>query len=191
MKSISIKNYKNLNGLTIESLSQVNLIVGKNNVGKSTLLEAISIFATGGDISWLYSLLEMRGISFPRSYSEENRDFNELEVISSLYTNRNLAAFYEESIVIYDPKDFKPNENGSDVSLKLVSTTIDSDKYRNFEIALDEFKYKSESLNSTPYEYATNLLSTKGLTTTGFKLRGVRPISYKPNKSRPFEFIKT
>lgn len=102
--------------------------MGKNNVGKSTLLEAISIFATGGDISWLYSLLEMRGISFPRSYSEENRDFNELEVISSLYTNRNLAAFYEESIVIYDPKDFKPNENGSDVSLKLVSTTIDSDK---------------------------------------------------------------
>ena len=46
-------------------------------------------------------------------------------------------------------------------------------------------------MKSKPYEYAQNLHYTKGLTTTGLKLRGVRPISYKPNKSRPFEFIKT
>lgn len=41
MKSIVIKNYKNIKDLSIDSLAPVNLIVGRNNVGKSTLLEAI------------------------------------------------------------------------------------------------------------------------------------------------------
>ena len=44
MKSLYIKNYKNLRELSIDSLARVNLIVGCNNVGKSTLLEAVSIY---------------------------------------------------------------------------------------------------------------------------------------------------
>lgn len=63
MKSIVIKNYKNIKDLSIDSLAPVNLIVGRNNVGKSTLLEAISIYAAGGNIEWLKELLEFRGES--------------------------------------------------------------------------------------------------------------------------------
>ena len=44
MKSLYIKNYMNLRELSIDSLARVNLIVGCNNVGKSTLLEAVSIY---------------------------------------------------------------------------------------------------------------------------------------------------
>ena len=43
MKSLYIENYKNLKELSLKLLAPVNLIVGRNNVGKSTLLEAISI----------------------------------------------------------------------------------------------------------------------------------------------------
>ena len=48
MKSIYIKNFKNLSELQIDKLSGVNLIVGRNNVGKSTLLEAISTYLAKG-----------------------------------------------------------------------------------------------------------------------------------------------
>ncbi|MFI3262904.1 MAG: AAA family ATPase [Rikenellaceae bacterium] len=62
MDSISIKNYKNLRDLKIASLSKVNLIVGMNNSGKSTLLEAISIVVSGGDIAQFKKIFEMRGL---------------------------------------------------------------------------------------------------------------------------------
>ena len=54
MNSLYIKNYKNLESLQIDKLGRVNLIAGENNVGKSSLLEAVSILQSGG----LFLLIE-------------------------------------------------------------------------------------------------------------------------------------
>ena len=61
IKSLKIKNFKNLNGLEIPKLSQINLISGKNNVGKSSLLEAIAIYSSPYQI---IEILKNRG-EFP------------------------------------------------------------------------------------------------------------------------------
>ena len=61
MESLHIKNFKNFKDLTIERLGKVNLIVGKNNVGKSSLLEAISVYITNGEENWLREILADRG----------------------------------------------------------------------------------------------------------------------------------
>lgn len=61
MRSIYIKNFKNIRELTFEKLAKVNLIVGKNSVGKSALLEAISIYLANGAEDWLRELLANRG----------------------------------------------------------------------------------------------------------------------------------
>ncbi len=45
LDSLHIKNFRCFEDLTIPSLGRVNLIVGKNNSGKSTLLEAMYIFS--------------------------------------------------------------------------------------------------------------------------------------------------
>ena len=50
MKSINVSNFKNFPHLRIDDPGAVNLIVGKNNTGKSTLLEAISLLASGGSV---------------------------------------------------------------------------------------------------------------------------------------------
>ena len=47
LDSLKIKNFRILEDVTIEKLGHVNLIVGKNNSGKSTVLEALLLFATG------------------------------------------------------------------------------------------------------------------------------------------------
>lgn len=74
MKSLLIKNFKNIKGLQLDSLKRVNLIVGKNNVGKSTLLEAISLYLSQGIPPYLLKLLEHRGeMIFRQEETDEER----------------------------------------------------------------------------------------------------------------------
>ena len=48
LNSFYIKNYRLFKELRIDSLKKVNLIIGKNNVGKSSLLEALFIWLCNG-----------------------------------------------------------------------------------------------------------------------------------------------
>lgn len=61
LKSLHIKNYRNLEDFRLDSVDRVNLITGKNNTGKSTLLEAIVIYATKGNPANLEQILEQHG----------------------------------------------------------------------------------------------------------------------------------
>ena len=40
-RSFSIKNFRCFDELTVEGMGRINLIAGKNNVGKTALLEAL------------------------------------------------------------------------------------------------------------------------------------------------------
>ena len=44
LRSLEIRNYRNLRHLTIEKLGRVNLLIGKNNTGKTSVLEAIYLW---------------------------------------------------------------------------------------------------------------------------------------------------
>ncbi len=60
ISSLEIDGFRALGGLKIHGLGKVNLVTGKNNSGKSTLLEAIRILATGGSLRTLYEILNYR-----------------------------------------------------------------------------------------------------------------------------------
>ncbi len=45
IKNIEIKNFKSVNNVRLDGCSRINLFIGKPNVGKSNLLEALSIFS--------------------------------------------------------------------------------------------------------------------------------------------------
>ena len=45
LNSLEIGHFRGFQHLLIERLGRVNLIVGKNNVGKSNLLEALQMYA--------------------------------------------------------------------------------------------------------------------------------------------------
>jgi hypothetical protein len=57
LPSLYIQGFRCFRELTIERLGRVNLIVGKNNVGKTTLLDALRVHAAQDDA--LYELEEM------------------------------------------------------------------------------------------------------------------------------------
>ena len=60
LDSLEITGYRCFDSLKIEKLGQVNLIVGKNNVGKTALLEALWIYAERGTMNILLWILAPR-----------------------------------------------------------------------------------------------------------------------------------
>lgn len=58
--SLEIKGFRALSDLSIAPFGRVNLITGKNNAGKSSLLEAIRILVTGGAVRTLFDILNYR-----------------------------------------------------------------------------------------------------------------------------------
>ena len=58
LDSLMIKNFRSLADLKVEKLGRVNLIVGKNNSGKSSVLEALRIHAGNAQPDVLVSISE-------------------------------------------------------------------------------------------------------------------------------------
>jgi hypothetical protein len=91
LSSFEIKGFRAFDDLKLERLGRVNLIVGKNNVGKSSLLEAFWIYANQGSPSVLRSLLEGRDEGGPLldSQMEESEDLeNQIASVRYLYHGR-------------------------------------------------------------------------------------------------------
>ena len=91
LDSLDIKNYRNLRELRISSLGKVNLITGKNNTGKSTILEAIALYASKGDLNLIYQLLGERGENYRQSEATKNATETNIRALSSLFTNRHVG----------------------------------------------------------------------------------------------------
>lgn len=115
IRSIEIRNFKGLSACGIDKMSRVNLFVGKNNVGKSSLLEAISLLLAEGSPRWIMTLLENRGLeTYFRTYGGESRGYEIQSNITSLYTGRDTAAFLRDPLVISASGD-----DGSEVGVSL------------------------------------------------------------------------
>ena len=60
LDSLEVRGFRAFSHLLIPRLGRVNLIVGKNNVGKTALLEALWLFATRGNPATIWQMLEAR-----------------------------------------------------------------------------------------------------------------------------------
>lgn len=61
-KRLQIRNFRGFNALEINQLSGINLIAGKNNSGKTSLLEAVFLLSGGGNAQLAVNTNVMRGI---------------------------------------------------------------------------------------------------------------------------------
>lgn len=60
LPSLSVKGFQGIKDLLIPQLGRVTLIAGRNGVGKTTLLDAVRIYAARGSLPVLWSILQNR-----------------------------------------------------------------------------------------------------------------------------------
>ncbi len=61
-KNLAIRNFRGLGNLEIPRLGRINLVTGKNNAGKTSLLEALFLLCGAGNPQLLFRANMMRGI---------------------------------------------------------------------------------------------------------------------------------
>lgn len=127
LKELHFRNYRLFEQLDIPNLKRVNLIAGKNNTGKTALLEGIRIWAARGDSTVVNHILNNRG-EFIRSwessykalffYNDNPKIFetytlaiNDLEV--KLQLNPNIKKFETFEVSINKDLSHKLNPNSS------------------------------------------------------------------------------
>ena len=88
LPSFEVENFRTFSDLRIGHLGGVNLVVGRNNVGKTMLLEALRLYACGGAPIAVLNLLYDRDEFFPGRRSEGRLPNVLAQSFSSLFFER-------------------------------------------------------------------------------------------------------
>ena len=88
IRSLRIRNYRRLKDLQIPRLARLNLFVGENNGGKSSLLEALLLLGSGGNPTALMNEIVARRISYEKNIANVASRNTWTSMFSNLdYTN--------------------------------------------------------------------------------------------------------
>lgn len=102
LDSLRIERFRQIKELSIPTLGHVNLVVGGNNSGKSTLLEALRFFASGAAPSILEELLGLRGEiqALPQKNEASLLTSGSAEALRNLFFGRKFPSEDGESIYV-------------------------------------------------------------------------------------------
>jgi len=74
LTSFTVHHFRGLSDVTVEPLGRINLITGKNNTGKTALLEAIFLHCQSNDPSAAVRVNEYRGLRLPTTPAEPTEE---------------------------------------------------------------------------------------------------------------------
>jgi hypothetical protein len=131
IRSVTIKGYRGLEHFEMDKLGRINLLVGKNNSGKSSVLEALYLLSSGVSPRALSSILRGRGELMDARGEEDERALVERELdVTHLFGGHRLDPDLPISIKAQDDSSSPP----SMLSLRIAITEIKENKGRE-EIA--------------------------------------------------------
>ncbi len=85
LTSLGIENFRAFDRFKMGNLGRVNLLVGLNNCGKTTVLEAVNILMAGGGIETIWTTLTRRGENLERRPAAVNPRWEEEVDIRRLF----------------------------------------------------------------------------------------------------------
>ena len=112
----TVDRFRGINSLKVENLNQINLFVGDNNSGKTSVLEAIQFFRTSSLLGNAYRIARQRESIAGISSAYESfmcmfpRGDNELRIsISGSYDNKEISftAVGEQARILMDAKEIE------------------------------------------------------------------------------------
>ena len=91
LPDLSITGFRGIASLTIGKLGRVTLLAGKNGVGKTTVLDAVRVYAARGNYGVLSGLLESRQERALAISDDPNRQRSFLPDFAALFHGRNVS----------------------------------------------------------------------------------------------------
>jgi hypothetical protein len=155
LKSLEIRQFRGIGELRVGRLGRVNLIVGKNNVGKTTLLEALRLFARPGSLDELLEILASRNEIQTTEIEDWNREQNFPLPVDNLFYGRR-AALGEASPIVIGP--LSDTENSLRITLE-----AKTNHHRAANADTVEIDENGEILEPEKIKYVYLLEKKKGL----------------------------
>ena len=218
LNSLSIKNFRGINNLELNNLSNINILVGDNNCGKTSVLEAISLFQNPLEINNILTSCCKRGrdiISifdlFLEMFPRENINKN-IEIISSINSvlyNLNINGKLIERInpnlyrCIENDEYFDENYFESRIFKGRIKVKKNMEVINEKEIDLSEEKIQStladlsnQIINMvyvSPYDYLYNRLidDTINVIKSGEKEEVIKLLKILDNNIEDFNVLKS
>ncbi|MGL5347000.1 MAG: AAA family ATPase [Peptostreptococcaceae bacterium] len=216
LNSLYIKKFRAINNLELNHLSRINILVGDNNCGKTSVLEAISLFQNPTDISNILINCSKRGRGlvstfdlflevFPRE--NENRSIEITSTVKSVPYNLNIEGKLVETLNAELVPSYDNDEYYEEISVenRVFDGSIRLKKYEelveNKEIKICEERTSSIISDSTsqiinmvyvtPYDYLRNKLisDTVKIIKCGEKEEIVKLLKMFDNNIEGFEIL--
>lgn len=96
--SFTARNFRQFSQLDIPRLSRVNLFVGRNNAGKSALLEAIEVYFSNASAQTLINLVSAREETWAGNNISKSQLPN--DIFRHLFKGHNLPALEEDGFIV-------------------------------------------------------------------------------------------
>lgn len=100
LTSLKIKGFRKYKNLELENFSRINFILGKNNVGKTSVLEAIFTWSCGQNIVPLINIIVNR-----RKFSATQQRYLLMEEIKTVFHNKKILPFNMEFTGFYNGQE--------------------------------------------------------------------------------------
>lgn len=102
LTSINVKGFRKYENLNLENLGRINFILGRNNIGKTSILEAIYAFCCGQNVGPLLDIPVSRS-----RYGSIQQPYWMMEEILSVVHNRKTIPLRMEFSGVFDGKEEK------------------------------------------------------------------------------------
>jgi len=176
LRSFTLKNFRCFQNLTLEPLERVNLITGKNNVGKTSLLEAIFIFINPTNPESLFQVNRLRGIA-------RGSQFEDVEEVRGFLFDQDISKVIELSSV---------EENGLRRSLRIRFPELGESPLSIFDPLFDKDEESfqvNESLTTEVRQYSGFFMEYEDPSNTRDAIRiHVTPDGRVPSRYRREKF---
>lgn len=160
---LNIHQFKSIEDLELKDLSTINIIVGDNNSGKTSLLEAMSILGNENSIKSILNNVSKKSFAYPLSMDlfleifPREQDINKSIKIKSTIKGLTREITINGNIV----NDIDVNENIDKVFLGNINIKVDDKTVIDKNISIEEMKnikYLNEYdiikiVYVTPYDY--------------------------------------
>ena len=180
--SVLISGYRGLDSFTLDGLGRINLLVGTNNSGKTSILECIELLRSAGNPHALATILVRRG-EWGHSSGEERQDYLD---VTHLFANHELFGKFAVEGTAVDTRSRASWNN---------RVTVDVTDFRNDQLELEqEDSLEEEGQLTLRVNWSDAAEEFKARTTTEGLLRWpwARRISrFRDGPSQFVQFIKT